>query len=584
MALELDGWTKNWHLMNSFFTEAELTTIKSRLKNFQPQYIVLCSFENRFARSGGLAAATIRVLPYLNSLNGVKQAFLLTPYYPLISSDNNKLQSTGIIFTVHFSGKEIPVEILKYSPAAPQGEAGVSVVEYYLKADGFFNSVNELKDPYIYHHDNMERNNLALKENSLFFCAAAPLALQALGFREDIVFHLQEWQTAAIALTAKLAILKDILVSAGTVQTMHNPFDTFLELEDLKKIAETKYYKRYHKHHSAGLTAYQLGLQLVDGPITTVSKNFALEFVTDIFQTFHFASHLQDILKFNRVYGVNNGTFEDALPEYQAAEQEPDPLNAIKKIKLEKRRTLLKELIEYKPAKRFGELTYKDKPLDMDFPEEIPIIVMSGRLDPVQKGYDILLRAMERFGKDEIKVVLTPMPVKASDLNFFQKVAKRSHGCVTIFPIRMERGYKELQTGSTFGVMPSIYEPFGAAIEYMTLGTVTIARATGGLVDQVEHEKSGFLFKEEPYNYCWENIHTYNHTAFSVEARSENPWVMNMVDRLYETLLKAVTLYRHQPEVYYQMILNGFKKALSFNWDSSAYEYWQTYQKINDGC
>jgi len=35
--------------------------------------------------------------------------------------------------------------------------------------------------------------------------------------------------------------------------------------------------------------------------------------------------------------------------------------------------------------------------------------------------------------------------------------------------------------GATFGVMPSIYEPFGSAVEYMANGTVNIGRATGDL-------------------------------------------------------------------------------------------------------
>jgi glycogen synthase len=194
------------------------------------------------------------------------------------------------------------------------------------------------------------------------------------------------------------------------------------------------------------------------------------------------------------------------------------------------------------------------------------------------------LRAIEKFGKDEIKVVLTPMPVRDTDLNYFSKVANRCNGCLTVFPIPMKRGYHELQTGSTYGLMPSVYEPFGAAIEYMALGTVTIARATGGLKDQVDNGECGFLFKEDAYNYCWENIHTYNHTSQYVEARAENPWVINMVDRLYDTLKLATEVYRNQPDIYYHMIAAGFKKALSFDWDTNAEEYMQVYQKIKCGC
>ncbi len=582
MALYLDGWTKNWQLLSMFFTDHEISEIRARLEAMQTRHVVFCSFENRFAKSGGLAAVTTRILPHLSRLKGVENVFLLTPFYPLLCKHPEQMHATGKSFVMRFGGKTIPVEILKYTPPTKNNADTTQVEEYYLKAEGFFNSMNPLDDPYIYHPDNLDLNNETIKESSLFFCHAAPLAVNALGVREDIVFHLQEWQTAAISLTAKTAMVKGVLSSAGTIQTLHNPFDCFLSLDDLKKIMETKQFKRYNKHHSSGLTAYQLGLQLVDAPITTVSKSIALEFVSDIFQTHHFASHLQEIFKHNGVYGINNGLFLDILPEYVAAESSPDYMATIKKIKGEKRRALLEFLVGDKAQHHIGELTYKDKPLDMDFPEEIPILIMSGRLDPVQKGFDVLLRAIEKFGKDEIKVILTPMPVKDSDLNFFKKVANRSHGCVTVFPNRIENvNYQKLQTGSTFGVMPSIFEPFGAAIEYMASGTLTIARSTGGLKDQIDNDDCGFLFREDTFNYCWENIHTYIHTSQYVEARDENTWVINMVDRLFHAITKAAEIYRLQPDIYYNMIAAGFKKARSFDWDTSAAEYLQVYQKIN---
>ena len=48
----------------------------------------------------------------------------------------------------------------------------------------------------------------------------------------------------------------------------------------------------------------------------------------------------------------------------------------------------------------------------------------------------------------------------------------------------------EAQAGATFAVMPSFYEPFGAATEAYLAGTPVIARATGGLTGQVvDHDE-----------------------------------------------------------------------------------------------
>jgi glycogen synthase len=204
---------------------------------------------------------------------------------------------------------------------------------------------------------------------------------------------------------------------------------------------------------------------------------------------------------------------------------------------------------------------------------------MSGRLDPLQKGYDIMLRAIERFRKDEIKVILTPMPVDYSDLDYFYEIACKCKGNLTVFPIKMSRGYHELQEGATFGVMPSIYEPFGAAVEYMASGTVNIGRATGGLVDQISRD-CGFLYREEAVFYTLENIIAFIESDDIVQLRKTNPWAESMADNLYDVLKKAINVYTNNPDRYYKMVLKGFEKAGDFSWGVNAKRYYQVYDMI----
>jgi hypothetical protein len=63
----------------------------------------------------------------------------------------------------------------------------------------------------------------------------------------------------------------------------------------------------------------------------------------------------------------------------------------------------------------------------------------------------VLLCALEEIQRDDIKVVLTPMPVRAGIWIIFGSPAMR--GNVTVFPMRMKEGFAELQAGSTFGLM-----------------------------------------------------------------------------------------------------------------------------------
>jgi glycogen synthase len=411
----------------------------------------------------------------------------------------------------------------------------------------------------------------------LFYCKAVPIALNALGITENIVLHLHEWQTAFISLTAKEAMLKGTLSSSATVQTMHNSYDSTVEWKELKKILSKPKRPSLSGISEQSLSAYQIGLQLVDAPLTTVSENFAGELTSDIIQTRHYAPHLQNILKANKTYGINNGMFVDFPPEFP--NKEKHSVDEIHRIKLKNRKALLKILDSYKPKDRFGELTYRGKSITK-LPDNVPIIVMSGRLDPIQKGYFVLLRAIEKIACDEIKFILAPLPVNPSHLDYFYEVACKCKGNVTVFPLRMTKGYRELQTGSTFGVMPSIYEPFGAAVEYMASGTVVIGRATGGLVDQID-SKNGFLFKEDAVFYKPENIKNFIDSGNIMQIRKTNPWAESMADNLYETLTKAAAMYQSRPAQYYRLIQRGFKKASQFNWEKAAKKYFQVYNMIN---
>ena len=572
MALKLDGWKRDWTLMSAFFYGEEIALIHDRLRKLKIRNLAFCSFENRFARAGGLAAVTMNALPYLKEVNKIASVILLTPYYPELMNKSG-LQSTGTSFAVNFNRKTVNVEIYKYRFRYDSPVKG-SLTEYYLKADGFFDVRG--RDPYIYNENDSDANAAALSENALFFSQAVPYAMNALGIRKDIVFHLQEWQTALISLTAKEAMLNGTLHSCGTVQTMHNSFDSPVSWDLLTETMGKSRQQKLAGFHGEGLTACQIGLELVDAPITTVSANFAEEFTTDVLMTEHFAPHLQGIFRKSGVYGINNGTFVGFSDKYP--KKAAHTIEEVRAIKLKRRKSLLNVLSRYNPEERFGELTYQGGTITR-LPDNVPVVVMSGRLDPMQKGYDIMLRAIERFRKDEIKVILTPMPVNYSDLDYFYEIACKCKGNVTVFPIKMQKGYQELQEGATFGVMPSIYEPFGAAVEYMAGGTVNIGRATGGLVDQISGE-CGFLYREDAVFYTLGNITAFIGSGGIVQMRRTNPWAESMADNLYNVIKKASNLYADHPEKYYKMILKGFERAEDFNWIGNARKYYQVYNMI----
>ena len=113
----------------------------------------------------------------------------------------------------------------------------------------------------------------------------------------------------------------------------------------------------------------------------------------------------------------------------------------------------------------------------------------------------------------------------------------------------------------------------------MSNGTVTIARHTGGLVNQVVNGKTGFLFREKSSSYSLNNIRNFAAYSGNYRLRKDNPWVGDMVDALESTLRKAIALYRESRDDYHRMILRSFEKAAEFSWEKNAAEYRQLYQK-----
>jgi len=570
---------QGWDLMDQFFQQDEIQVIVDRLTRLRPETVICCSMENRFARSGGLAAVIGNSPAFLNDAAGT-DALLITPFHSNIIGDG-RLTPLGKSVYVEWREEQVQVDLFSYDTKVKSDQRTLNVTEYYVRAAGFWEADNRLGDPYVYTQDT-QKNNELLKRDALFFCKVVPHVARELGRTSHLILHLHEWQTALLALVAKDAMLDHVLESCGTVQTIHNPFDAQISMGDLEMLVGNETVRnrvsaRADQGRDYGeMTAYAIGLGLVDAPIAVVSEHFAEQLVSDILHTQYYAPHLQDRFA-GRLIGINNGPFVARAKEFPRGESHS--MREVRDIKLEQRAALLDILASYHPPERFGNLTYRGGSI-RELPVDIPVFVMTGRLDPSQRGYDVLFRALEGFGTDEIKTILAPMPTKESDLDYFRDVASKCDGDLTVFPIRMKAGYHELQTGSTFSVWPSIYEPFGGAIEYMANGTPVIARASGGLVNQVVHLWNGILYLEPDKNYSMSNLTEFFMCRDSVHTRESNPWVNDMVDALRGALQVAIRIYQERSQDYYQMVLNGFRKTGDFSWQKNTAEYLTVYSSI----
>ncbi|PIE31435.1 hypothetical protein CSA56_18345 [candidate division KSB3 bacterium] len=577
--------------------------------------VVFVTFESEFSSYGGLGAV-MNVLPSAMSESG--PCCVMTPLFDsFIDLDSlkkaGKVQrfSSVLAFSLLIRGQSYPVEVIEAINAK-------GLCTYFISSDDFFTAPNNPYtnpcnpafplDPY--------RNPInpdKLTEDALFFSLAVPTTIVELSKDgkipgRDFLFHLQDWETAAVAQALKVVNTSPALRSTRCVLTIHNPYD-----------------KAVHDMSSARARdcAAQLGLQqhrsfleqvipILDAPVSTVSRNFAHELQNEVLHTQIFCPHLQKFFKQNGLIGIDNGIFGNAAFPFSdealtlALQGNFHPLQ---KEKWERRRKLAdvmngsqQHLLE--GGASWGEL------LDLSDPV-IPVFFVLGRDDPRQKGYDVIVEAIHALPKGQARFIFTPMPGDEGliGLKFLEDLARQRPGEVQVFPFRLDESvFHAVQQGCSFLVMGSLYEPFGAATEAYSAGMPVVARATGGLVQQVA-----------PHAECWQSdrvlgaygrefVKRYYHpdeaptgilfreqAAFADEVEgwrrivdcgywNTNPKGDRIVDRrsltLFHSMAKsaanalqlAIDVYRDQ-EQYAAMIYHGWALLKQFQWDNTIRRY-----------
>ncbi|RMG32973.1 MAG: glycosyltransferase [Planctomycetota bacterium] len=572
---ELESTLRSWRHPqighDELFAREERKQLSICRRRVSPQSatVAFVSYENPFGRAGGVFAVADNQTQSMRR-NG-RRVLVLSPLHSRLRTAPTPahLRLAGQC-EVPFGAHTVPVEIHEHI------RAGVRWI--LLKAAGFFEAGGgpDRSDPY--RHDDEHR----LLIDSLFFGKAVPYVLAALELRDNVVVQLNDWETTAAAFSVKDALLRRQLRSAVVVLTMHNPYDRGVTKEEMSLVTPRAAAFREPRH-----TMYQYCLPLVDGPIVTVSRRFAEEFTTDPLQTRFFADHLQDLFTRMQVVGIDNGLFGEWRQPFSELAVEEAALGMPQRILAEKRvrrRLMLDLLSEYTDPRCLGVLNgHHGRPL-RELPDEIPVFMMFGRFDPAQKGFDLLLRTIESLPQGLARFVIATIAHDTASPFFadLAEVAERRRGELVVYPFRMEKGYREVLAGASYVVMPSLYEPFGGATEAFLEGTPVVARATGGLAQQVvdldEHPErgSGFAFRERAPDtpYDW---HAIQYAATPLD-RMRVPYYGRMVAGLVQSLTRAADLYRRAPAAYASLLAGLDTHAAQFRWEDNLAAYLLVYR------
>ncbi|MFW9992787.1 MAG: glycogen/starch synthase [Candidatus Odinarchaeota archaeon] len=534
------------------------------------------SFESDFAPSGGLAAV-MRYLP--REMARRKQVILITPFFSKIAKSRDAysrgdIKFTGLSASVRYGGKNYPIRILEYHEKINQRIYRI----YLVHSSHFFFAAT---DPYV----NPGKED-ALFDDALFFSTAVPEVLRVIPEEAPFILHLQDWETACVVELVPEAI------PHKCVLTLHNPYDHAL----VKKDHEMS--KNRATRSVDNTTVLKLTMPKMVG-ISTVSQNFADELTTDPLHVRVYAPHLQEILKAKRIIGIENGNFAEV--KFPTVSDQV----CLKKYKDTRRKELL-SLLSSKPGKKMLEKGWGFCDLS---DTSIPLFLMFGRDDPRQKGYDVAAESVRRVlieeGADYARFVFTPIPGQngIESLYFLKKLVDEFAGSTMVFPFRMDVGYMELQSSASYLLMCSLYEPFGGATEGYANGVPVIARATGGLIQQVYPENyrnlpedikllvdryhgqgrkaTGYLFREEGISEPvadWQGIIRAEYLNKSppgdpITSRLAFSLFEAMIEAAAESIKSAVDLYKNNYYRYEELVKNGLEIVKEFSWQKAANRY-----------
>ncbi len=568
-----------------------------------PRTVVFATMESEFSRYGGLGAV-MSILP--RGMLAHEHCVVLAPHFKNLTNldahqRRGNIQSHGLRmrFSCSIAGRPHHIEVTEVVQRVDHAAGPRELKTYLVAADN--GSFMAPRSPYLNPCDPGREpdphtnpiNQEQLLEDALLFSAVAPTVLTELAKAQEIapelVLHLQDWQTAAISCAMPRALLYPAIRAYRCALTLHNPYDRCIS--EYSSVVAREMALHLGLHHGnvleQVLSAGPDGQARVSGPVSTVSETYARELREHPLFTRYFAGHLQRGLDERGLVGIDNGIFNPlALPDEALEQAAAGELAALLAEKTHQRRAMMEVLGSYRPEAAWGELCGLES-------FDGPLVLMFGRDDPRQKGYDAAARAVRELPVGAAKFVFTPMPGDEGllGLEFLRQLTADRPGDVKVFPFRMEQGYDALQRGATFLFMPSFYEPFGGAVEGYAVGTPVIARRTGGLAQQVipfpDDHATGFLYKEsldlQAEDAGWKTLQAcdyWNHNPVQdrVEQRqSQCPLFEAMATSAAEALRRATDFYREdlaegQPQ-YGQMMLNGARLMEAFGWERAVQKY-----------
>lgn len=560
--------------------------------------IMFLTYEGPSFPGGGIGPV-MGQLPLATKAAAGYPTAVITPFH-VSKSPKNKISGLKMqkihSFTIPYNQESIRINVLCSHGNCPwyfiQVEGGLP------KEEPFFSG---FRHPY-------DLQKELLQRDTLLFGVAAVNALPAIARHMGISNGQIEWNLFAQdweAATTLLAFVSQKESYGRLHLTIHNTYDAFVTSDELVRVG-------IDPSPNPKETILQRVLSIIESPVFTVSNQFALDLTKDLLQCKIMAPHLQKMLKTTSVIGVDNGPFTTLKIDLSLVQKaSTGNINPLKKWKASKKKEALLALDEHLPTENAPIWGDRHK-----FRRDDSLwIVMAGRDDPRQKGYDVATAAIEDYLKihhgkpDCAQFLFFPIPgdEELIGLKFMKDLADQFPEDVIAFPFIWKEGFVAAIQGAAYGLMPSFYEPFGMSNEfYLFGGCVGIGRATGGNLLQIvplratsafsdavkvrsnryynlSAQPTGILFREKDKigsaQTDWEDINSTDYDKAGgypsrVEKRRSITLFQEMSKELRIAIEDGVYIHRNEPELYYRMVAHGITHIQStFSWRLAGQQY-----------
>jgi starch synthase len=425
---------------------------------------------------------------------------VIVPFYPSAKTEKLNIYK-NFEMEVPFNGASHAVEV--FSTKLPNSNVNVFLLKnaHYFATGG----------------TNFFANNISETEMYSFFCRSVVEYIKARFNNYDIV-HCNDWHTGLIT-----HLLQDELGAErpATLFTIHNLM--YQGIGDPAILKEIGIVPGAHPLidwdiSDGDINFMQQGITASDF-INAVSPTYAQEILTP-----EFGGQFCEILEARkaRLTGILNGI------DYSQFPRDFDLSNC--KNAKQQHKTELKKLL--------GLSEVSDK----------PIFSFVGRIDPNQKGMDIMYEAIPEIVKGGGQFVLLGkgLPEWEEKLNKLSEQKELSADVSINLKFDVDLANK-LYAATDYLVVPSRYEPCGLIqMIGMWYGAVPVVHAVGGLKDTVKDGFNGYVFNE-----------------YTSQA-------------LNESITRALKAYKaKESDVFVE---NALKE--DFSWDKSAVEYMELYEKV----